>query len=160
MNDAGVVGRRVERVAGVVEGRAPGTGRVRYLGVLGLDDGAVLLLGVCGVERLRGWPDDVTDLPVEDLSGRGRLDGAPIVGVFLTVRNERDGGVTGERQLFLLAADGRFFGLVPVAGGGTELHVEDLASAPMLRGGPPMCSLSGAPLRIDDLCRLVERSSG
>lgn len=157
MNEAAIVGRRVRRVGGVVEGLAPGTGRVRYLAVLGLDDGSVVLLGVCGLERLAAWPDDATDLPVEALSGSGRLGDAPIVGAFLTVRNDRDAGVTGERQLFLLTADGRFFGLVPVAGGGTELHVEDLASAPMLRGGTPMCSLSGERLGIDDLSRLVGR---
>ncbi|HVF03198.1 MAG TPA: hypothetical protein VNA20_00015 [Frankiaceae bacterium] len=145
------VGKRIVRVAGLLEHEAPHTHAKDFSMVLELDDAAILLVTPRLFARLPAWPDEVDEMPTRLMD-----DGAPIIGGLITsalMRHRPQVDYPVDDQLFFVIDGTRLVAVLPTAQG-SVLHVEPILSSPLLGRRDALTSLDGAALSIDDLVLL------
>jgi hypothetical protein len=145
------VGKRIVRVAGLLENEASNPHAKEFSLVLELDDAAILLMTPRLFARLSAWPDDVGDMPTQLLD-----DDTPIVGGLVThalMRHHPQADHPIDDQLFLVVDGTRLVAVLPTAQG-SVLHVEPILSSPLLGRRDTLMSLDGTPLSLDDIVLL------
>lgn len=140
-----LAGRRIERVAGLLESTTMKPPIKRYTAVLGFDDGTIILLTPSDFAQVKSWPEGLREMPMQVLDGHETIVGERIkLACYLHPR------MNPARQLFFATTSGRFVGVVNTARG-TVMHVESILAAPSLRGDPELTDVSGRAVSIDDL---------
>lgn len=146
--DAALIGKRIRRVAGLLESEQDRPPIRTYTALLELEGGLMATLSQSGAAPLVAWPASSSELPTQILDG-GKVEGSTISGAIVRYRTDST-RVTDQIQFLLLLDGWRIMGLVPTQLG-TVLHVEAALSSPMLRREDLLVRTDGAPTTLDDL---------
>jgi hypothetical protein len=142
------VGRRIQRVGGLLESVQAQPRIEGYTAILQFDDSSVVLLAQSDFVPIESWPTEDVPLPIQFIDGPERVEGDIVTSLF---RTRSSGG--SSPQLFFLLETMRIMGLVN-SQRGSVLHIESAFTAPILHGNPELWAIDGSGLTLDTLLSL------